>query len=327
MLDWRLKALRHWFTMREPDWAHLRIAPIDYQSISYYSAPKNKKDGPKSLDEVDPKLLADLREARRAAARARAARRRRGRCRVRQRLGRDDVQGQARQGRRDLLLVLRRGAEPPRARRAVPRLGGAVHRQLLRDAELRGVLRRLVRLRPEGRALPDGAVDLFPHQRGQHRAVRAHADHRRRRQQRELPRRLHRADARREPAARGGRRARRAGRRQHQVFDRAELVPGRRERRRRHLQLRHQARRMPRRQLAHQLDAGRDRLRDHLEVPELRADGRQLGRRVLLGRAREPLPAGRHRHEDDPHRPQHAQHDRLEGHLGRATARTPIAAS
>jgi Fe-S cluster assembly protein SufB len=57
MLDWRLKAFRHWLTMREPDWAHLRIAPIDYQAISYYSAPK-KKDGPKSLDEVDPKLLA-----------------------------------------------------------------------------------------------------------------------------------------------------------------------------------------------------------------------------------------------------------------------------
>jgi Fe-S cluster assembly protein SufB len=43
--------------MREPHWAHLRIAPIDYQAISYYSAPKAKKDGPKSLDEVDPKLL------------------------------------------------------------------------------------------------------------------------------------------------------------------------------------------------------------------------------------------------------------------------------
>jgi Fe-S cluster assembly protein SufB len=57
MLDWRLKAYRHWLTMREPDWAHLRIAPIDYQAISYYSAPK-KKDGPKSLEEVDPKLLA-----------------------------------------------------------------------------------------------------------------------------------------------------------------------------------------------------------------------------------------------------------------------------
>jgi len=57
MLDWRLKAFRHWLTMQEPDWAHLEIAPIDYQSISYFSAPK-KKDGPKSLDEVDPKLLA-----------------------------------------------------------------------------------------------------------------------------------------------------------------------------------------------------------------------------------------------------------------------------
>jgi len=57
MLDWRLKAYRHWLTLREPCWAHLRIAPIDYQAISYYSAPKAKQDGPKSLAEVDPKLL------------------------------------------------------------------------------------------------------------------------------------------------------------------------------------------------------------------------------------------------------------------------------
>jgi Fe-S cluster assembly protein SufB len=58
MLDWRLRAYRHWLTMRQPDWALLRIAPIDYQGISYYSAPKSSTDGPKSLDEVDPKLLA-----------------------------------------------------------------------------------------------------------------------------------------------------------------------------------------------------------------------------------------------------------------------------
>jgi Fe-S cluster assembly protein SufB len=57
MLDWRLEAFRHWLTMPRPDWAHLKIAPIDYQAISYYSAPR-KKDGPKSLEEVDPKLLA-----------------------------------------------------------------------------------------------------------------------------------------------------------------------------------------------------------------------------------------------------------------------------
>jgi Fe-S cluster assembly protein SufB len=58
MLEWRLKAFRHWLTMREPKWANVRVAPIDYQDISYYSAPKNRQDGPKSLEEVDPKLLA-----------------------------------------------------------------------------------------------------------------------------------------------------------------------------------------------------------------------------------------------------------------------------
>src|SRR4029077_25567 len=57
LTEWRLKALRHWLTMREPHWAHVRFKPIDYQAISYYSAPKAKKDGPKSLDEVDRKLL------------------------------------------------------------------------------------------------------------------------------------------------------------------------------------------------------------------------------------------------------------------------------
>src|SRR5579862_8984314 len=55
---WRLKALRHWLTMREPHWSHVTYPPIDYQAISYYSAPKARTDGPKSLAEVDPKLLA-----------------------------------------------------------------------------------------------------------------------------------------------------------------------------------------------------------------------------------------------------------------------------
>ncbi len=57
MLEWRLRAYRHWLTMKEPKWAHVHYPPIDFQAISYYSAPKSKKDGPKSLDEVDPKLL------------------------------------------------------------------------------------------------------------------------------------------------------------------------------------------------------------------------------------------------------------------------------
>jgi len=58
LLDWRLKALNHWQGMREPHWGHLRYKPIDYAAISYYSAPKQPGGGPKSLAEVDPKLLA-----------------------------------------------------------------------------------------------------------------------------------------------------------------------------------------------------------------------------------------------------------------------------
>ena len=57
LLDWRLKAFRHWQTMTEPNWAYVKYPPIDFQSISYFSAPKQNKDGPKSLADVDPKLL------------------------------------------------------------------------------------------------------------------------------------------------------------------------------------------------------------------------------------------------------------------------------
>jgi Fe-S cluster assembly protein SufB len=57
LLEWRLKAYRRWLTMEEPTWARVRYPRIDYQDIIYYSAPKAKADGPKSLDEVDPELL------------------------------------------------------------------------------------------------------------------------------------------------------------------------------------------------------------------------------------------------------------------------------
>ena len=57
MLEWRLEAYRQWQQMKMPRWPHLHYPPIDFQKISYYSAPKSAKDKPKSLDEVDPKLL------------------------------------------------------------------------------------------------------------------------------------------------------------------------------------------------------------------------------------------------------------------------------
>ncbi|GMU64473.1 MAG: Fe-S cluster assembly protein SufB [Acidobacteriota bacterium] len=57
MLEWRLRAFRHWQGMKEPTWANVRYGPIDYQAISYYSAPRSMKNAPKSLEEVDPELL------------------------------------------------------------------------------------------------------------------------------------------------------------------------------------------------------------------------------------------------------------------------------
>ena len=57
LLKWRLAAFERWLKMPPPEWGQLRINPIDFQALSYYSAPKSHKDGPKSLDEVDPKLL------------------------------------------------------------------------------------------------------------------------------------------------------------------------------------------------------------------------------------------------------------------------------
>src|SRR5215475_6855056 len=61
MLNWRLDAYRRWLTMTEPKWARVKYPTIDYQGIYYYAAPK-KKEGPKSLDEIDPEILETYRK-------------------------------------------------------------------------------------------------------------------------------------------------------------------------------------------------------------------------------------------------------------------------
>ena len=121
MLDWRLDAYRRWLTMREPTWARVDYPPIDYQDLYYYSAPK-KKDGPKSLDEIDPEILETYEKLgiplREQEVLLGVQRRedgddgyaRRGRRGVRLGLGRDHLQGGARQGRRDLHADLRGAA-------------------------------------------------------------------------------------------------------------------------------------------------------------------------------------------------------------------------
>ena len=289
MLEWRLEAYRRWLTLEEPTWARVHYPKIDFQDLYYYAAPKSTP-GPTSLSDVDPELLEGLREARHSAqgtgnprrraedrrVRSRGAQRqclqigpRRRRRGVRFRLRRHHLQEGAGAGRRHLLLDLGSHPRASGTGAEISRLGRADLRQFLRHAEFGRVHRRLVRLRAQGRALPDGAVDLFPHEREEHRPVRAHADHRRGGGLRLLSRRLHGAAARREPAACRGRRTGRARRCRDQIFDGAELVPRRRRGQGRHLQFRHQARRLPRRPFEDFVDAGRDRFGDHLEISEL----------------------------------------------------------
>ena len=165
LVEWRLRAYRHWITLEEPQWQNVHYGPIDYQDIVYYAAPKPKAELA-SLDEVDPEVRAMFDKLGYLSGRAGAAQRCGGRRHCRLGVGGHDVQGEAGRGGRDLLFVLRGGAGPSRSGTPLPGVGGALPGQLLRDAQLGGVHRRVVLLHPQGRALPDGAVHLLPHQRG-----------------------------------------------------------------------------------------------------------------------------------------------------------------
>jgi Fe-S cluster assembly protein SufB len=174
MLDWRLKAFRMWQTMEAPDWAKLEIAPIDYQDAYYYAAPKAK---PKlgSLDEVDPEIL-----------------------RVYEKLGipieEQKVLAGVEGARKVAVDAVFDSVSVATTFRAELERAGVIFRSI--SEAIRGLQRRDVRLHPRRCPLPDGAEHLFPHQCGKHRPVRTNADHRGQGQLRQLPRRLHRADAR-----------------------------------------------------------------------------------------------------------------------------------
>ncbi len=215
--------------MQEPTWANVVHPKIDFQDLYYYSAPKST-EGPKSLDEVDPELLDTYAKLGIPLKEQEVLAGVKGAPRVAVDAVFDSVsvvttfkEELAKAGvifcsiSEAVKIASGAGAQ-------ISRLGRADHRQFLCDAQLGGLLRRLVRLRAGGRALPDGALDLFPHQCRADRPVRAHADHRRQGRLRELSRRLHGADARREPAACRRGRADRARRCRDQVLDGAELV-------------------------------------------------------------------------------------------------------
>ena len=218
MLEWRLEAYRRWLTMEEPTWARVHYPKIDYQDSYYYAAPKKKALA--SLDEVDPEILKTyeklgipLREVEMLEGVVRPEGERRvavdavfDLC-----FGRNDVPERTESRYVIFMPISEAIREHPDLVKKY--LGTVVPTSDNYFATLNSAVFSdgFVRLRAAGRPLPDGIVDLLPHQRTQHRPVRAHAHHRRQGRLCFVSRRLHRSAARREPVACRRGRTRHAG--------------------------------------------------------------------------------------------------------------------
>ena len=171
LLEWRLKAYRHWLTLKEPEWANVHYPKIDYQDIIYYSSPKPKGDGPKSLDDVDPELLKTYAKLgiplQEQAILAGVA--------VDAVFDSVSVATTFKAKLHEVGIIFGSFSEAvqgaSRAGPAVPGLGGPDQRQFLCRAELGRLQRRQFLLHPQGRQVPDGALHLLPHQRQGHRTV------------------------------------------------------------------------------------------------------------------------------------------------------------
>ena len=295
LLEWRLKAYRNWLKMSDPtrqpaprQWAMVHYPEIDYQAISYYSAPKRPEDGPQSLDEVDPEILATydklgipLEEQKMLAGVAVDA--------VfdsvsvattfKEKLAAEGILFCSfTEAVHDHPDLVRRylGSVVPANDNFFAALNSAVFTDgsfvyipkgvrcpmelstyFRINAANTGQFERTLVIADEGAYVSylEGCTAPMRDENQLHAAVV------------EL------------------RRERRPRRRPDQVLHHPELVPRRQTaaRPRRHLQLRHQERRLPGSARQDQLDPGRDRLGDHLEVPELHPPGRRQRRRVLLG--------------------------------------------
>ena len=175
LLEFRLKAFRHWLTLEEPDWASLGYPPIDYQDIVYYAAPKQQEAKKASLDEVDPKLLETfdklgipLSEQKRLSNVA-----------VDAVFDSVSIATTYKEKLAEHGVVFCSFSE---AVKEHPELIGAIWARwspamtTISPPELSGVQRRILRLHSEGRRVPDGAVHVLPDQLRRYRTVRAHLD-------------------------------------------------------------------------------------------------------------------------------------------------------
>ncbi len=266
LLEWRLSAYEAWTKMDEPDWAKLQIAPIDYQAISYWAAPK-QKPVLDSMDDVDPeiremfdKLGIPLHEQKLLSNVA-----------VDAIVDSVSVTTTFKETLAEAGVIFCSFSEAVQDHPELVRehLGSVVP---VRDNYFAALNSAVFSdgsfcYIPKGVRCPMELSTYFrinSQNTGQFERTLIVAEDD---SHVSLPRRVHRTATGREPAPRCRRRARGQGPRRDQVLDGAELVPGRRERRRRHLQLRHQAWPRPHRR-QDLLDPGRDRLGDHVEVPE-----------------------------------------------------------
>ena len=292
MTEWRLDAYRRWLTMREPTWARVHYEPIDYNDIYYYAAPKMNA-APQSLDEVDPAILKTyeklgipLREQEILAGVEPA-----NRVAVDAVFDSVSVATTYKEELKKVGVIFMPISEALREHPDLVRryLGSVVpvtdnffatlNAAVFSDGSFVYV--------PPGVRCPMELSTYFrinEKNTGQFERTLIIAD---KGSYVSYLEGCTAPEARRKPAPRRRGRAGRARRRRDQILDRPELVSGRRRGPGRHLQLRHQARRLPGPEREDLVDAGRDGLRHHLEVPVLHPARRQRARRVLLDRGLE----------------------------------------
>ena len=343
MLAWRLDAYRRWLTMREPSWARVTHPPIDYQELYYYSAPK-KKDGPKSLDEIDPEILRTyeklgipLREQEILAGVQRPPRGEDGESE-------NESEGVSGYARVAVDAVFDSVSVATTFQEELARAGVIfmpISEALQKHPEL--VKKYLGTVVPvsdnffatlNSAVFSDGSFVYVPE--GVRCPMELSTYFRiNERNTGQFERTLIIADKGSYVSYLEGCTA--PSRDENQLhaavvelvaLDDAEIkystiqnwYPGDMQRPRRCLQLRHQARRLPRPQLEDFLDPARDRLRHHLEISELHLARRQFARGVLLDRDLKRPSAGRFRHQDAASRQEHDQPDHLQRHRRRQIA-------
>ena len=300
MTKFRLNALKRF--ERKPMLAVVREEHADHRLRRHLLLHQADRGSGQRLGHAPGRDEDHLRAARHPRSRAQVPRRRHRAVRIRSRVPQEPRR--PRGAGHHLHRHGHRGARVPGARAAVLRHGDPARRQQVRRAQLGGVVGWLVHLRAAGRARRHAVAGVLPHQRGELRPVRAHADHRRRRLVGALRRGLLGAGVLHRLVALRGGGADRQAQRAHPLLDDPELVAER-------LQPRDQAR--PRRDRSdRRVDRRQPRFEAHDEVPGGR-DGRPEGaRRSAVGRVRGPGPApGRGRQDDARRARDHVDH-RLE---------------